>query len=202
MDKKYDLVMISVALVIAVIALAVSWSAYNKVGNTISTKAEWAVKEDIDELQRDIAIAQARTELLTLRSEIAAEEFSEDLAQEVDDIRMSLAVAFAGAGMTVQEGWQEVDSDLEQLAYQIREGSADSLETLNDAIRNLRTGIENPSAEQRCQDAGGEWTTFPNSCVDFCESQRDEGVACAQVLTEGCECGPDSCWNGITCEPV
>ncbi|MBD3354909.1 hypothetical protein GF361_02905 [Candidatus Woesearchaeota archaeon] len=55
------------------------------------------------------------------------------------------------------------------------------------------------SREDICEKAGGKWKQMPNACVDSCESQRD-GMMCAQVLTEGCDCGQEMCWNGTGCE--
>lgn len=48
----------------------------------------------------------------------------------------------------------------------------------------------------QCFIAGGHWTRLPDSCVDLCNPQK----GCAEVLTFGCDCGPDKCWNGIFCE--
>jgi len=54
--------------------------------------------------------------------------------------------------------------------------------------------------EGECGMAGGSWIEFPDSCTDQCEVfQLGEAVFCAQVLTPGCECGPDRCWDGSTC---
>ncbi len=53
-----------------------------------------------------------------------------------------------------------------------------------------------------CKNAGGEWRQFSDACVDSCESQRREDIACAQVLTSSCDCGEGRCWNGVTCEPI
>ena len=55
-------------------------------------------------------------------------------------------------------------------------------------------------AEQECARVNGEWVEFPDTCVDSCEKIRAEGLMCGQAMTMGCECGPDKCWNGQTCE--
>ncbi len=55
--------------------------------------------------------------------------------------------------------------------------------------------------QEKCEMAGGEWIQMPTACVDSCEAQR-EGRMCAQVLTEGCDCGEGMCWNGESCEPL
>jgi len=49
--------------------------------------------------------------------------------------------------------------------------------------------------------AGGEWKEFSNGCVDSCDLARNpEIISCTQALTNGCDCGPDRCWNGESCE--
>jgi len=57
--------------------------------------------------------------------------------------------------------------------------------------------------QQLCEQEGGEWTTFPNSCADLCEYARNpDTTMCAQVVTESCDCGSGNCWNGTTCQPI
>ncbi len=51
------------------------------------------------------------------------------------------------------------------------------------------------SEEKLCQQAGGEWKTFNNGCVDSCRRYE----MCTQALTDGCDCGPDKCWGGERC---
>ena len=55
---------------------------------------------------------------------------------------------------------------------------------------------------KECARVNGTWMMFSNGCVDSCYSARSaRPVMCTQALTESCECGPDRCWNGSTCEP-
>ena len=56
------------------------------------------------------------------------------------------------------------------------------------------------SEETLCREQGGNWKKFPNSCVDSCQSVRNPDLQCLQVISEGCECGPDKCWTGSICE--
>ncbi|MGY4884354.1 MAG: hypothetical protein ACP5NZ_02120 [Nanobdellota archaeon] len=58
-----------------------------------------------------------------------------------------------------------------------------------------------PTKREICINAGGIWKVFSNGCADSCELVRNmRNVACTQVITEGCECGPDKCWTGTRCE--
>ena len=63
----------------------------------------------------------------------------------------------------------------------------------------IKNPLENPKVE--CLRVSGEWIEFNNGCVDSCDYRRNpEEISCIQVLTSGCECGKDKCWNGKTCE--
>lgn len=56
---------------------------------------------------------------------------------------------------------------------------------------------------ERCEDAGGIWREFPNTCVDSCPLARNpEVILCGQAFTFGCDCGEDMCWNGESCEKI
>ena len=51
-----------------------------------------------------------------------------------------------------------------------------------------------------CVKSNGHWTTFPDSCVDSCDFERGITSVCSEVLTAGCDCGTNKCWNGTGCE--
>lgn len=52
-----------------------------------------------------------------------------------------------------------------------------------------------------CEASSGEWRLLPDSCGDSCEKQRNPRLGCAESEGFGCDCGPDQCWDGVTCEP-
>lgn len=54
--------------------------------------------------------------------------------------------------------------------------------------------------QRACESSGGVWRQFGNSCGDSCGVGPE--VMCAQVLTYGCDCGANACWNGQTCGPA
>jgi len=49
-----------------------------------------------------------------------------------------------------------------------------------------------------CQRTGGKWHEFADSCLDFCPNQIGEPI-CAQVVTQGCDCGRYECWDREGC---
>ena len=64
------------------------------------------------------------------------------------------------------------------------------------------TSLKNRIAS--CESSGGVYKTFAHGCADLCEYARwnkDWGPHCDTALIDSCDCGPDKCWNGATCEP-
>lgn len=55
------------------------------------------------------------------------------------------------------------------------------------------------SSSWSCTESGGVWNELPNSCVDSCASVKYPDLMCLLVLTEGCDCGPNKCWDGNSC---
>lgn len=59
----------------------------------------------------------------------------------------------------------------------------------------------NNSEQELCLKQGGNWRQFNNSCADKCLDPRimQLDLACLEVITESCDCGPEMCWNGQSC---
>ena len=56
-------------------------------------------------------------------------------------------------------------------------------------------------SQQICKVNGGNWIEFPNEgqfCHDECN--KPENNICKTMMSFGCDCGPDKCWNGNSCE--
>lgn len=62
---------------------------------------------------------------------------------------------------------------------------------------------EELSDDEICIEEGGTWTYFGDTCGDSCTRARaTEPVICGQAFTWGCNCGPEMCWNGESCELI
>lgn len=63
---------------------------------------------------------------------------------------------------------------------------------------------QNTAQEDLCKaDPLGNWQEFSNGCADSCEFVRNpQTTFCTQAFTYGCNCDPNSCWNGRSCEPI
>ncbi len=54
------------------------------------------------------------------------------------------------------------------------------------------------SSTEECERVGGEWKRFSNTCRDSCTSIAQRN--CGRAFSDGCDCGPDRCWLGVTKE--
>ncbi len=62
------------------------------------------------------------------------------------------------------------------------------------------TPTPTPNAMTLCLETGGAWRTdFPNACRDFCFPAGSRPF-CAEVISQGCDCGEDMCWGAAGCE--
>jgi len=57
------------------------------------------------------------------------------------------------------------------------------------------SGCYNPERDA-CNKNGGQWRGFSDSSADKC----DQSIG-ADVIIQSCDCGPDECWDGVTCVP-
>jgi ElaB/YqjD/DUF883 family membrane-anchored ribosome-binding protein len=134
------------ALVVSLAALFLAWRAYERTGGNLDevlripvgeVRAEGA-REESGEIGRQTDLAQARARLLGRRTEVAARRNVQQVQEEVAEVRDELQSAFRGAGDQAREGWRELDSDLERLQTQLRDGSSRAVETLDSALDKMR----------------------------------------------------------------
>lgn len=136
-------------LAVAAIALVMSILAYNRAGQDISSVLAEETMEGVENIQQMTAVAQAQVELAAIRTRILAGEAGEELAQEVAQTRRNLAQAYENASEEARQEWQELDAELEQLEQQVRDGSADTIGTVNNALQTTRQDLQsNPDAAE------------------------------------------------------
>ena len=74
----------------------------------------------------------------------------------------------------------------------------------NNSEPSLVTNQEVPldQQEELCKLSGGFMKTFPDTCADKCAAVKEAPhVACGEMLTRSCDCGPSTCWSGSECAP-
>lgn len=116
------------ALLISLAALFLSWKAYERTGGRL---------EDLDTRVSvgDPEPADWREELDRARERLTQGDLE---PEEVARMRESLSRSFRDASADARRGWRELDSDLERLQGQLREGSSKARETLDSAVEKIK----------------------------------------------------------------
>ncbi len=116
------------ALLISLAALWVSWKAYERTGGRL---------QDLDARVSvgDPEPADWREELERARERLRRGDLE---PEEVARMRESLSRSFRDASEDTRRGWRELDSDLERLQGQLREGSSRAKETLDSAVEKMK----------------------------------------------------------------
>lgn len=132
------------ALLVALVALWIAWSAYRRTGGSFDTlvanpleapKAE--LPAEAEEGDWRAALDRARERLLSRRDEVEQDRDLEAVQRDIAEIRAALEKAWRGAG-EAKEKWQDLDAELERLQRQVRDGSAKAKETLDGLVQKMK----------------------------------------------------------------
>ena len=134
------------ALIIALLALWIAWSAYRRTGGSLDTlvanplgaatvSAPPAEAEGGSDWRAELE--RARERLLNRRDEVQEDRDVEAVQRDIADIRAKLKRAWHGAG-EAQQKWKELDADLDRLQGQVRDGGRKARETLDDIVRKMK----------------------------------------------------------------
>jgi peptidoglycan hydrolase CwlO-like protein len=135
------------ALLVALVALWIAWSAYRRTGGTLDTLVTNPLKDTQVAATPPAeaegggdwraALDRARERLLNRRDEVQEDRDLEAVQRDIADIRANLEKAWHGAG-EAKEKWQELDSDLDRLQAQLREKSGQAKETLDGLVQRMK----------------------------------------------------------------
>jgi len=134
------------ALLVALVALWIAWSAYRRTGGTLDTlvanplhgtpaSAPPAEAEGGSDWRA--ALDRARERLVSRRDEVQEDRDLEAVQRDIAEIRASLERAWHGAG-EAKEKWQDLDGELDRLQRQLREKSGQAKETLDGLVRRMK----------------------------------------------------------------
>jgi chromosome segregation ATPase len=132
------------ALLVALVALWIAWSAYRRTGGSFDTlvanpleapKAE--LSAEAEEGDWRAALDRARERLLSRRDEVEQDRDLEAVQRDIAEIRAALERAWRGAG-EAKEKWQDLDTELERLQGQLREGSEKAQATLDGLVKRMK----------------------------------------------------------------
>lgn len=146
------------ALIVAIAALVLAWSAYKRTGGDldgvlkgVTEDAERSVRgvtsDGSDAVERQTDLARARARLLGRRAEVEADRNLEQVRRDVAEIRESLERTYEDAGGGAKERWRGLDATLEKLEAQLREGGAKAVDSLDAAVEKIR-------GEEKSEDDG------------------------------------------------
>ena len=116
------------ALLISLAALFLSWKAYERTGGSLK---DLDARVSVGEPEP----ADWREELDRARERLTQGDLE---PEEVARMRESLSRSFRDASADARRGWRELDSDLERLQRQLREGSSRAKETLDSAVEKMK----------------------------------------------------------------
>lgn len=132
------------ALIVALVALWIAWSAYRRTGGTLdtlvanpTTEAPADLPAEAEEGDWRAALDRARERLLSRRDEVEQERDLEAVQRDIAEIRAALERTWRGAG-EAKEKWQDLDAELERLQGQLRDGSERAQETLDGLVRRMK----------------------------------------------------------------
>jgi len=131
------------ALAVALAALWLAWSAYQRTGGTFDQvtagvrNLDRSFSVDADGEWRS-ALDKARERLQEHRSAVEGARNLEQVRRDVERIRESLARAFQGTGEVSKSKWRDLDGDLERLQAQLREGGSRALATLDETLEKMK----------------------------------------------------------------
>jgi septal ring factor EnvC (AmiA/AmiB activator) len=134
------------ALLIALLALWIAWSAYRRTGGSLDTLVAnplHAAPASTPPAEAEgggdwrAALDRARERLLSRRDEVQEDRDLEAVQRDIADIRAKLKRAWHGAG-EAQEKWRDLDAELERLQGQVREKSDKAKETLDGLVRKMK----------------------------------------------------------------
>lgn len=137
------------ALIVAILALFLAWSAYRRTGGDLDSllqdvsedagrRVRGAAEEGTDAVERQAELAEARGRLLRRRAEVEADRNLQKVREDVAEVREDLERAYRNAGEGAKARWRDVDAELERLEARLRDGGARALESLDSAVEKIR----------------------------------------------------------------
>jgi chromosome segregation ATPase len=132
------------ALLVALVALWIAWSAYRRTGGSFDTLVANPLEASRAELPAEAeegdwraALDRARERLLSRRDEVEQDRDLDAVQRDIAEIRATLERAWRGAG-EAKEKWQDLDAELERLQGQVRERSEKAQATLDGLVQKMK----------------------------------------------------------------
>jgi len=122
--------MARLALLVALVALVLSWTAYRRSGGEVATIAK--------DVARSAGPADARASGAQPAGPAADDHNLEQVRRQVAELRASLERAYGNATGQTRERWKGIDGDLGRVEAELKEKGAKGLAELEATLEKLR----------------------------------------------------------------
>jgi ElaB/YqjD/DUF883 family membrane-anchored ribosome-binding protein len=135
------------ALIVALAALWIAWSAYKRTGGTLDALLTLPAPErNAETVEADRgdwrdALERARERLHDRRDDVGQNRNQEQVQREVAEIRAALERAYRNAGEGASDTWRDLDAQLGRLEDQVRDGSAKAKGTMEDLLAKMKDAV-------------------------------------------------------------
>lgn len=129
------------ALIVAVVALVLGWSAFNRSGRDLGNVAENQVNQAANEIRQEMALMEARARVSMIATGLDTQEDLQEAQAEIREVRADLNQSFQNASAEVRQDWREIDNNLEAAETQIRQGTAESIQSIRQGLRNIEFDV-------------------------------------------------------------
>jgi hypothetical protein len=135
--------MARLALLIAIVALVLSWTAYRRSGGEMAT-----ISKDV---VRSAGPAETRASGPEPAAPAADDPNLEQVRRQVAELRASLERAYGNATGQTKERWKGIDGDLGRVEAQLKEKGAKGLAELEATLERLRreAGEDKPEKPEK-----------------------------------------------------
>ncbi len=156
--------MARLAFLMALVALVLSWAAYRRAGGELKDVVKDATRdvpalhlgglgnEGPAGIDRQADLAEAQTRLLGHRAEVAGDRNLAQVERDVAEVRRSLERSYRNASEVAQGRWRGLDSELNRLEAQLRQGGSKALASLDAAVSKIRDAAGEEKAGEEKKD--------------------------------------------------
>jgi hypothetical protein len=149
------------ALLVAIVALVLSWAAYRRAGgelkDVVSDVTRGAASFHLGSLEdggpagvdRQADLAQAEGRLLQHRAEVAGDQNLAKVERDVAEVRRNLERSYQNASEVARGRWRGLDSELNRLEAQLRQGGSKALASLDAAVSKIRDAAGEEKKDER-----------------------------------------------------
>jgi hypothetical protein len=138
------------ALIVALAALALAWSAYRRTGGDLGGLADDFARdagrrirgEETARVELGRELEDAWERLRGSRDEVSEGRDLAGVEREVADVRERLEAAYEDAGAGARRRWESLDAELERLQGQLGAGGAGARRGLDAALEELRARLD------------------------------------------------------------